>query len=286
MSAVFEGLPVKSVSIDNMLSQRSAVLERITEATRLLLEANEIAKAAGLGFPTVCVTSGYSRQVEYRLTGNYREGDDGAGLISSAVSAIDAGGWQHLMNESGMRSLMDAKARGEWDQSIEKGKFPAFTRENVMSTFEELHGSRGDIFERGVIEVFRHLSWSYKTNRPFAFGKRIVVTYLRGSVTGPGTSLGYVNSSHADYLDDLVRVLSVLDGKPEPDHRNGMYRAISAARTLADRDVDTEYLHVRCFRNGNGHVTFKRPDLTEKMNAILAKHYPGALPHDHHEGTS
>ena len=30
-------------------------------------------------------------------------------------------------------------------------------------------------------------------------------------------------------------------------------------------------------KNGNAHVTFKRMDLVDTMNRIIAKHYPGAL---------
>ncbi|EJR2496772.1 DUF4942 domain-containing protein, partial [Salmonella enterica] len=28
---------------------------------------------------------------------------------------------------------------------------------------------------------------------------------------------------------------------------------------------------------GTAHITFKRPDLVDKMNDIIAKHYPGML---------
>lgn len=42
--------------------------------------------------------------------------------------------------------------------------------------------------------------------------------------------------------------------------------------------LNDDYLHLRWFKNGNGHITFKRPDLVEQMNLILAKHYPHALP--------
>lgn len=35
---------------------------------------------------------------------------------------------------------------------------------------------------------------------------------------------------------------------------------------------------IRYFQKGSGHITFKRLDLVEKMNDIVAKHYPGALP--------
>ena len=46
MSEVYGGALVKSVSIENLVNQRSAVLERIRKATDLLLEANEIAAKA------------------------------------------------------------------------------------------------------------------------------------------------------------------------------------------------------------------------------------------------
>lgn len=35
---------------------------------------------------------------------------------------------------------------------------------------------------------------------------------------------------------------------------------------------------IRYFQKGTGHIAFKRLDLVEKMNDIVAKHYPGALP--------
>ncbi|WP_141122095.1 DUF4942 domain-containing protein, partial [Salmonella enterica] len=35
---------------------------------------------------------------------------------------------------------------------------------------------------------------------------------------------------------------------------------------------------VRGFLKGTVHITFKYPDLVEKLNDIIARHYPGALP--------
>jgi hypothetical protein len=183
----------------------------------------------------------------------------------------DASAWQYLMHESGMRSLMDAKAREKWDRAIMDGDIPELNAANVRSTFTMLHDSRGEIFERGVISCFKNLAWHYKTNLPQKFGKRIVMTYLT-------SSYGY---NKCDQLDDLIRVLSVLDGKPEPDHRGGTYSMLNKAGiTYGNRlgTVENDYLAIKCFKNGNGHVTFKRLDLIDKMNLIIAKHYPGALP--------
>lgn len=52
-----------------------------------------------------------------------------------------------------------------------------------------------------------------------------------------------------------------------------------AAPILRIRDPHKdEKMSIRYFQKGSGHITFKRLDLMEKMNDIVAKHYPGMLP--------
>lgn len=277
---------VPSVSIANLVNQRAAVLERIGQAVQLLGEAAQIATGAKLGMPRVVMANSYGRgrsdevdlcgaRLKQRTTDGSTWDLDPAALAEITKTArlgVDCSAWQYLLHESGMRSLMDATARAKWDKAIADGDVPELTEANVRSTFGMLHNSRGEIFERGVIACFKGLAWDYKTNLPQKFGKRIVMTYLNGSY-------GY---KKCDELDDLVRVLSVLDGKPEPDNRaSGVYSMLcKAGITYSSRvgQVENDYLAIRTFKNGNGHVTFKRLDLVEKMNKIIAKHYPGALP--------
>lgn len=52
---------------------------------------------------------------------------------------------------------------------------------------------------------------------------------------------------------------------------------IGQARQQRQTEAENAYLHLRWFKNGNGHLSFKRPDLIDKMNLILAKHFPNAL---------
>lgn len=125
------------------------------------------------------------------------------------------------------------------------------------------------MFERGVLQCFQRLSWNYSTNEPFKFGKRIIVRYL--------LSQGSSNYHVTNELDDLTRVFSVLDGEPEPDHRHGMSSLISNSQRQRKTEAENCYFHLRWFKNGNGHLTFKRADLVDRMNLILAKHYPSAL---------
>lgn len=276
---------VKSISIENLLAQRDGVLTRVRLAMETLQEAERICNAAGIS--DALKYSSFNRILQgpdrYRDTCLLEDKS-----IEQITKRLDASAWQHLLYESGIRTLMDAKARAEWDEKIMNAQVPELTSINIKETFGQLYNSRDEIFERGVINCFKALSWHYKTNRPFAFGKRLVMRGIRGHVTptragGGGTSLGYVNQRNTDQLDDLSRVFHVMDGKPEPDHRQGWYSLLNQCNKTTDPDPENAYLKIRSFRNGNGHVTFKRPDLVAKMNAILARHYPAMLPADRHE---
>ncbi|WP_148934639.1 DUF4942 domain-containing protein, partial [Escherichia coli] len=71
-----------------------------------------------------------------------------------------------LMHRSGILSLMDAQARDKWYRSLEYDNFQEISEANILSTFEQLHQNKEEVFERGEINVIRGLSWNYKTNYP------------------------------------------------------------------------------------------------------------------------
>ncbi|MGG2042846.1 DUF4942 domain-containing protein [Burkholderia gladioli] len=256
---------VPSISIANLANQRVAVVERVRAALDLLGEAQQLAKAAHLGFPRLVLDESYGCRGRPTITGEYAKRDEAE---ASMVRIIDIRGWDYLLSESGLRSFMDAKARDQWSNQIAEGDVPELTAANIEATFAQLYGARGDMFERGVLQCFKRLSWDYKTNQPFKFGKRIIVRCLLSS--------GSPNSRVTNELDDLIRVFCILDGKPEPDHRNGAYRLVSDTRQARLTEAEHDYFSLRWFKNGNGHLTFKRADLVDQMNKILAKH-PNAL---------
>ena len=164
---------------------------------------------------------------------------------------------------------MDAKARKEWDKGFYEGTYPPFTFENIKETFCSLYVTRGDMFERGIIEIYKGLSWDYKTNQPFRFGKRIIINYFGGS---------YIYGSGMDKVDDLNRVFCVLDGKLEPDYRDGVSAAIRRQHYHGKAgEYEGTYFNVRWFKKGTGHVIFKREDLVRQCNRILHRHFPNAL---------
>lgn len=190
---------------------------------------------------------------------------------------IDRSIWRDLMLKSGMLTLMDAEARSQWAKNLEEGDLPAISEANILSTFEQLHHNKRDVFERGIINVFKGLSWDYKTNNPCYFGKKIIVNNLvKHDRWGYSLNLGW----RRDQLADLERMLYLLDGKAIPDNRHDVsIRFMDFVRDNPHQQIfEDELFTIRYFQKGSGHITFKRLDLVEKMNDIVAKHFPGMLP--------
>lgn len=264
---------VPSLSIENLLQRRDLIAERVTEAERLLSEAYHLATTSFDGDGKLYLSS----HVHLSLS------DRSAFTTERYMKEVDIAAWSLLMRESGLKSFLDAETRKKWRDAIERRDVPELTPETIKATFAQLYDERGKMFERGVIEVFRNLSWSYKTNQPVKFGKKLIMEFVvERSNYGRDLYLYGVHHRAADRLDDLIRVLSILDGKPEPDHRNGAYAKLMAAGWMKnDSDVDLyefDYFTLKGYRNGNAHLTFTRLDLVDKLNRILTKHHPNALP--------
>ncbi|HHN8384058.1 TPA: DUF4942 domain-containing protein [Klebsiella quasipneumoniae] len=196
--------------------------------------------------------------------------------IKAITQNIDRSIWKDLMNKSGMLALMDTQARDEWYNSLEKDDIPAVSEENILSTFEQLHQSKAEVFERGIINVFKGLSWDYKSNSPCKFGKKIIVD---GLVQYDRWGFHFRHGRRREQLADLDRMLNLLDGKPVPENRNDLSVRLDAHIRKQHASVfEDEYVEIRYFQKGTGHIIFKRSDLIDKMNGIVARYFPATLP--------
>lgn len=270
---------VPSISIANLLNQRAAVEALLVKGIDALRQAEAIAKGGQMGFPELSATFSGHEKTELSREYSSKNPDE---ILKKLMGAVDAGAWGNLMTQSGLMTFMDAKARSDWHRKIHAREVPTLTFENIEATFATLHGSRDELFERGVLEVFRQLNWNYKTNQPYRFGKKLILTRLFSCYgTGKARYLSTCSTS-TNALDDLERVFNIFDELPEPDVRNGWYQRIAKHQRNTPMVASSEYFSLKWFMNGNGHIDFKRPDLVEKLNLILAKHYPGALAHDVH----
>ncbi|MCU6244206.1 DUF4942 domain-containing protein [Enterobacter asburiae] len=258
----------------------STSIERIVTGRNAALSLIEILINQLSDISTLTLSIGGKTALDWAMKQDFRCGcwlmEKPEAAMKAITRNLDRGIWRDLMKRSGMLSLMDAAARDQWYNSLEKDDIPAVSEENILSTFEQLHLNKGEVFERGVINVFKGLSWDFKTNSPCKFGAKIIVSGLvKCDRWGFGLNWGW----QRDRLADLERMLMLLDGKPVPDNRADVTRRLGD-HIHANRHsncYEDEMFAIKYFQKGTAHISFKRQGLVDKLNDIIARHYPGAL---------
>lgn len=260
---------ILSTSIERIVTGRDSALMQITQIIEQLDAISRLTSEIGGG-----TAQDWAMKAGHRYNSWLTEKADKA--MPAITRNIDRSIWRDLMLKSGMMALMDGQARDQWHKNLEEGELPAISEANILSTFEQLHLNKIDVFERGIINVFRGLSWDYKTNSPCRFGKKIIINNLvKHNRWGFSLNWGW----RRDQLADLERMLFLLDGKPIPDNRGDVTtRLMEHIRDHPSvQSYVDDFFSIRYFQKGTAHLTFKRPELIEKMNDIIAKHYPGML---------
>ncbi len=260
---------ISSTSIERIVTGRNAALEQIETLIHQLAEISTLTRSIG-----------GKTALDWAMKQDFRCGcwltEKSETAMKIIIRNIDREIWRDLMKKSGMIVLMDAQARDQWYNSLERDDIPAISEENILSTFEQLHQNKEEVFERGVINVFKGLSWDYKSNSPCKFGKKIIV---EGLVQYDRWGFHFRHGRRREQLVDLDRMLNLLDGKPVPENRNDIAVRLNdhICKQHSSRFED-EYVEIRYFQKGSGHIIFKRPDLVDKMNGIVARHFPATLP--------
>ena len=269
------GEVIPSVPVERIVAQRERGVTAFLEGVALIREAQTIlAEASGRSW-----FSGLAKIVENSLCSDRSETRNAA-IRRSICRIADRDIWTRLMNDTGMFTLMSEAQRKAWDQQLYSDDCPEITLDNVIATFRQLNASKGATFEQGVIDVFRNLSWDYKTHNPCLLGKRIIIDGVLDNHRGLYFS---VRTYAQNRINDLARPFWILDGKNVPDNRisegANLSAFISQGGAASVGEVFTcEYFTLRAYKKGSAHITFSRPDLVEKINDIIARHYPGALP--------
>lgn len=258
-----------STSIERIVTGRNAALAQIEVLMQQLDDVSMLTRSIG-----------GKTALDWAMKQDFRCGcwlmDRPEAAMKAITRNLDRSIWRDLMKKSGMLSLMDAQARDQWYNSLEKDDIPVISEANILSTFEQLHLSKDEVFERGVINVFKGLNWDYKSNSPCKFGPKLIV---HGLVKYDRWEYSLNWGWQRDRLADLERMLMLLDGKPVPDNRADVTRRLGYhidANRHGSRYED-EIFAIKYFQKGTAHISFKRPQLVDKLNDIIARHYPGAL---------
>ena len=258
-----------STSIRHVVTVRNAALQQTETLIRQLAEISVL--TAGIGGKTA---------LDWAMKQNFRCGcwlmEKPEAAMKAITRNLDREIWRDLMQRSGMLSLMDAQARDTWYRSLEYDNFPEISEANILSTFEQLHQNIDEVFERGVINVFRGLNWNYKTNCPSKFSSKIIVIIL---VRWDRRAITLITGQQADRLADLERMLYLFSGKPIPDNRENITIHLDdhIHSVQGKACYEDEMFSIRYFKKGSAHITFRKPELVDRLNDIIAKYYPETL---------
>lgn len=209
--------------------------------------------------------------------------------VGPAVSHLDAEFWNRALNMTDVLSVMPEARRQEWFEMIRNpcgvkatngyGRdangwkvepIPAFEEESVRATLEELLAKRAMYFAERIDGIFRALSRTHVTNRPEGFGVRMII---------PGVIDDW-GSAKTGHINDLRAVVAKFMGRDDPHWSASSELVKECARSRPGQwvAVDGGALRIRVYPGvGTAHVGV-HPDMAWRLNAMLAKLYPAAIP--------
>lgn len=185
--------------------------------------------------------------------------------------------WRQAFDYTGFMQIMDREAKAEFLAEVDRNP-PAFTVQNIRSTFLSISQQAETLFARGLVNVFLRLSDKHKSNtkEPFKVNRKAVLTYMVEKDWRKPTVMISHRSYASEQLNDIDRVFKMLDGKKHAPRE--LEQACNVAFSEAENGnrYHDDYYEIRGFMNGNLHIIFKRADLLDKANKVIGDYYNGS----------
>lgn len=212
--------------------------------------------------------------------------------LEGAIAHLNAAYWSKAMLLTDVLDLMPQARRDTWyaqircplgskkhrlDTKWEVEPIPEFSDENVRSTLISLLSQRENFFSERVDGIFQSLSRTHVTNAPEGFGRRMIIA-------GAIDAWGSVSYAKSGVINDLRCVIARFMGRAEPkwDATSDVVRYARDYRRGEWVSVDGGAIRIRCYAIGTAHLEV-HPDMAWRLNCVLAKLYPAAIPSNFRE---
>ncbi len=208
----------------------------------------------------------------------------------AAVAYLNAAFWSKAMHMTDVLDVMPQARRDAWhaqmssplgekrnryDKDWVVEPIPEFNDDNVRGTLAALLAQRDTFFAERVDGIFRALSRTHVTNAPEGFNRRMILS-------GVTDSFGYSNS-RTGVINDLRCVIARFMGRDEPGYdATGPLVRYARQRRGEWVAVDGGALRLRCYQVGTAHLEV-HPDMAWRLNCVLARLYPLAIPTEFRE---
>ena len=263
---------VKRETLEKIIEHRNRSLALLQQGFELLREADKEFRHASLCTKSVGIFAGLQHSDWFALeSDSHLSNQRMAKLVEKCRKRIDGGTWQHIINNTRINNLMDADQACQLRKQLRETP-PEVDISTATATLEQLFKNRDSTFRQSVINIFSRLSNSgYKSNGAFAVGNRMIMT-------GAVYHYGSLDCTARDRLSDVDRILYLMQGFSYPGKDNDAGSAVELACREARPSVDTQWLHIKIFQNGNLHIYIKEKQLINQVNKIIAEHYGQTLP--------
>lgn len=199
----------------------------------------------------------------YKMTPDYS--------LERCTKELDKRFWELCFDKAGFYQVIDSEGKGELLNQLERNT-PEFNQENIRSTFLSLYNKSDEMFKRGIVNIFRRMSNSYKTNSKEAFkiGRKNILNYIFTTYYAGNLRINYGKES---IVNDIDRVVKILDG--EKHNPRELEMKINACLAEGNSIFEDDYYKIKAFKNGNCHLEFKKEGVLNKINKLISEYYNG-----------
>ena len=282
-NATTEGGIVPRATIRDMVRRRQAALDAFLMAHTVMTDAAKALPVAWSAYQAIgpgkenAYTQMTKEEDQHFL--HHIQIPDLAAYQTTARKVVDRRMWSSLIELTELEKLMDKQAKDELRKQLMDNP-PEATEENIFATLQTFAADAGTIFKRGIANCFSKLDRRFRSHNGWKIGSRVVLSYAFDE----WGSWSY-GRNHRDTLHDIDRTFHVMDGGKTPEVYGGIVAAIDESRRgggfgRRQSECESDYFKIRCFKNGNAHVWFKRDDLLAKVNKLLGEYYGEVIPEE------
>jgi hypothetical protein len=119
---------IPSLSMEALIARREAALAALRKIRDAVAEFEANGETLKLGEDYGHHSRAGSKWTEPVCGGrSWEHAVNGLGWFEWASKNVDSALWEHLLALSGLRTFLDAEAKKDWDEAIEKNKTPELT---------------------------------------------------------------------------------------------------------------------------------------------------------------
>jgi len=256
--------------------QRNQLVSKDDELKFLVQDYNIHAKLLKTAYKSSKLLKQFNKKTGKEMYLEFKESYSNNGSINDWLNTLRQKYWENVMNVDTFRKYLTGNIMDSVRNLIKKQANTEFNLNNIYKVKQMLMNLFVVNLEKSAIDIFEqatkyhmseyskniHLYNGWKTNKGHRLNKKIIQ---------PINFYGYTSLQFSSYngslIESLEKVLNYFDDfKP--------YKSIFKCEPKEypnENELENDYLHLKAYKKGTTHITFKRLDLLDKLNLFVGK---------------